>query len=115
MQRNNLNHLFCVDTVYGASVKKKDYKLSETTVRRAIALLFDEVSSEQEKELIKIAKSDFNNHGSVVWRKQERKDQFNEFLERNSLDTGLKEIIILENGETLQYTDDFRYYPETVD
>ncbi len=117
MQINSKNHLSCNpqhDHVYGFSDKRKDYKISEKAIERAIQLLFGEVTKAQEKELFRIAKSQFADHGSVVWIGDNHPCKFKEFLEKYSLEIGTKEVIILGDGKSIQYTDDFHYYPELV-
>ena len=120
MQINPKNHLSCSpqhDHVYGYSDKRKNSKLNTEAVKKAIKLLFEEVTPEQEKDLVRIARKEFAEHMCVVWVKIDyyKESEFYKFLERNSLDIGEKEVIILDDGESVQYTDSFYYKPRLVE
>ena len=105
MQQNIMNHLICSpqnDSVYApGNTKKQRCELKECIIKKAIELLFGNVSSEQQKELIRIAKTEFFNQNSIVWYKCDELKGFNGFLKRNLLNIGRKEIRILEDGTTI--------------
>ena len=119
MQINIKNHLTCCpqhDSVYApGNARKKKCDLSESSVKKAIDLLFGTVSAEHQEELIRIAKKDFFEHDSIVWYQSDYSlNEFNMFLKKNLLDSGRKEVKILEDGITIHYYKDISGRPEII-
>ena len=118
MQRNLENHSFCRSKdigIYGTSLKtNKAANLSKEAINKVISLLFVSLNDSQKKSISIIMKNQFNINRCVVLRANNGDAEFENFLFDNGLDIGRMEAIVMSDGKTVQFTHDFRYYPEVV-